>query len=357
MIDSVGKSFKALRLGAAVETEEKETVCLSSLVLHSLTRTDLVVRAEWQRFWNCRCSSEFHSLTCGIVVAYCQEMRKEEKMTDRQKICRNYQTITNTQQRQVLGDVCCNLHRTTRTQHHAAFKVHLPPRCDDGSATTVLLQCDWLVKFLRYQVVKPFTVVPQWTHQHSLLVSWGYFTLQMATKTREEINYRLLLGFQPQLRHYYQPPATPMHAFLFSWTHQRNPAGSERNDSCSHGEQYFEMQANGPSNSDDILLWNKKNEQQPVTFGEQLGCFGSEKARRKALVIRNKMTRAFQVWRFKFYSPLWYIFDHSWIPCGALGTQFPPVSGLHLQPQPASLNGHTQSGALRSTCIPMCTWM
>lgn len=114
-----------------------------------------------------------------------------------------------------------------------------------------------------------------------------------------------------------------MHVFLFSSTHQCNSAGRERNDSSSHGEQYFEMQANRPSNSGDILLWNKKNEQQPVTFGEQLGCFASEKTWRKALVIRNKMTRPFQVWRLKFYSPLWYIFDHSRIPCGALGTHFP----------------------------------
>lgn len=49
------------------------------------------------------------------------------------------------------------------------------------------------------------------------------------------------------------------------------------------------------------------------------------KTRRKDLVIRNKMTRPFQVWRFKFHSPLWYIFDHSGIPCGALGTQFSGV--------------------------------
>lgn len=59
------------------------------------------------------------------------------------------------------------------------------------------------------------------------------------------------------------------------------------NDSSLHGEQYFEMQVNGPSNSGDILLWKKKKNwnrkklQQPVTFGEQLGCFASEKPEEK----------------------------------------------------------------------------
>lgn len=39
MIDSVGKSFASLRCSR--ETEEKEMVCLSSLVLHSLTQISL----------------------------------------------------------------------------------------------------------------------------------------------------------------------------------------------------------------------------------------------------------------------------------------------------------------------------
>lgn len=100
------------------------------------------------------------------------------------------------------------------------------------------------------------------------------------------------------------------------------------------------MQANRPSNNGDILPWKLR---QPVTAGEQLGCFAPWKTRRKAFVITNKMTGSFQVCHFKFYSPLWYIFDHSGIPCGALGTHFPGVrpSSTVTVPQSACPGEHT----------------
>lgn len=246
---------------------------------------------------------------------------------------------------------------TAWTQHNAAFKVtevHLPPQSEDGSATTDVLRCDWLVmNNVRYEVVEYFTLVPQWMHQHSLLISWCYFMLQMATETCEEVNDRRLVGFQPELKHRHQLPATLMHVFLFSWTHQCNSAGKERNDSSSRGEQCFEMQANGPSNSGDILLRNKKNEQQPMTFGEQLGCFASEKNLKKSFSDQEQNDEAFSSLTFQVLFPTLIHFWSQRDPLWSVRHTLSPLSGLHLQPPPASLNGHPQSGAH----IFMCTWM